>query len=457
MDEHGLPDRLPPQNLEAEQCVLGSMLLDRECIGDVLLHITPESFYVPAHGEICQALADLFERNEPVDLVIATDELRKRDLLEKVGGVEKLVALMETVPHAAHAEAYAKLVRAAADRRSLVQSAHQILKDVYESNAAETDELVEKAERAIFSIAQGQAGESQASMHELVRIAMDRIDELQEGEKVTRGLKTHYTDLDKLLNGLSPGALYIIAGRPSMGKSSFATSVLANVCIRDQTPAALFTLEVTKEQVAENMLCSDAAVDAHRLMRGELTDEEYARVPVAADRLSHAPLFIDDTPGITMTRMRAKARRLKSRHDIGLVLVDYLQLMTMGSHIESRQLEISMISASLKQLARELKVPVIALSQLNRGVEQRQDKKPLMGDLRESGSIEQDADAIMLLYRREYYYPDDIGAKGKAEVIVAKNRNGPTGSAELNFHASWMRFENAHHFPETPAPSVPVL
>jgi len=457
MDGIEVPDRLPPQNLEAEQCVLGSMLLDRECIGDVLLFLTAKDFYMPSHSEVFSALVELFERNEPVDLLLCTEELKRREKLELVGGVELIVGLMESVPSAAHSEAYAKLVRQASERRALVAAANAILKDAYSSPMSDTDELLDRAERSIFAVAQERSGDSSASMHDLVREALSRIDRLQEGEAVTGGLATHYSDLDRLLNGLKDGSLYIIAGRPSMGKTSLATSMLSNMCIRDQNPAVLFTLEVTKEQVAENMLCSNAAVDAHRLMRGELSNEEYARVPVSAGKLSQAPLFVDDTPGITMTRLRANARRLKSRHDISLIIVDYLQLMTLGDRAENRQVEISMISASLKQLARELKVPVIALSQLNRGVEQRQDKKPLMGDLRESGSIEQDADAIMLLYRREYYFPEDVAARGKAEVIVAKNRNGPTGSVELNFHASWMRFENAHYFPEAEPPSMPSI
>jgi replicative DNA helicase len=445
-----VPDHLPPQNIEAEQCVLGAMLLDRAVIGDVLLQLAAEDFYMPSHAQIFSTLVGLFDQNQPVDLVIVTNALRECEKLEAVGGVDTLVGLMEAVPSSAHAMSYSALVRSTSEKRRLVVAAQEILRDSHNSVTTDVEDLLDSAERKIFAIAQGRGVESGASMHDLVKTAMLRVDELQEsdGGGVTSGLKTHYTDLDRLLNGMAPGSLYIIAGRPSMGKSSFATSLLDNVCIRDQTPAALFTLEVTKEQVAENMLCSNARVDAHRLMRGELSNEEYAKVPLAAGRLAEAPMYVDDTPGMTMTRLRAKARRLKSRMDIQLVVVDYLQLLTMGSRMESRQLEISMLSSSLKQLARELKIPVIALSQLNRAVEQRQDKKPLMGDLRESGSIEQDADAILLLYRKEYYFPDDVGIKGTAEVIVAKNRNGPTGSVELNFHANMMRFDNAHRFPE---------
>jgi replicative DNA helicase len=464
VDTGAIPDHLPPQNVEAEQCVLGSMLLDRATIGDILLLLGADDFYMPTHAEVFRMLSDLFDRNEPVDLVIATNALRAADKLEAVGGVDALVALMESVPSSAHATNYAALVRSASEKRRLVQAAQEILRDSYAASTTDVDGLLDKAERAIFSIAQGRGAESGATMQDLVKHAMLRVDQLQEsdGRAVTGGLNTHFTDLDKFINGLAPGSLYIIAGRPSMGKSSFTTSLLDNICIRDQIPAALFTLEVTKEQVAENMLCSNARVDAHRLMRGELSNDEYAKVPLAAGRLAQAPLYVDDTPGLTMTRLRAKARRLKSRMDIQLVAVDYLQLLSLGSPVESRQLEISRLSGSLKQLARELKIPVIALSQLNRGVEARTNKRPMMGDLRESGSIEQDADAIMLLYRHEYYEPEDIAVKGTAEVIVAKNRNGPTGTVELNFHANMMRFDNAHRFPDaSEAPSssgsAPVL
>lgn len=458
MDGHDALERLPPQNLDAEQCVLGSMLLHRDAIGEVLLHITAEDFYAPAHGEVFSVLSDLYDANKPVDLLLAVEELKSRGQLETVGGVPVLAGLMETVHSAANAEAYAKLVREAAERRRLVTAATEILKQCYRDDGLPVEALVEKAEQAVFDVSHGNSAQDIASMQDLVRIAVERIDKLQdEDAEVTSGVSTHYSDLDRLLDGLAPGSLYVIAGRPSMGKSSFATSVLANICIRDGIPAILFTLEVPAEKIAENMLCSDAGVDIHRLLRGQLSNEEYSRVPVAAGRLSKAPLFVDDTPAITLTRMRSLSRRLCRKHEIGLIVVDYMQLMTLGTHVESRQLEISRLSAGLKQLARELKVPVIALSQLNRGVESRQDKRPLMGDLRESGSIEQDADAIMLVFRKEYYFPDDVAAKGKAEIIVAKNRNGPTGVAELNFHASWMRFENAHHFPETSAPSVPTL
>ena len=465
MDSNDAPGRLPPQNIEAEQCVLGSMLLDRECIGDVVQVLTAEDFYVPAHSEVFAALASLYDENHPVDLLLATNELKRRGKLEHVGDVPMLVGLMESVPSAAHATAYAKLVREAADRRRLVDAVHGILRDCY-APGIETAKLVDEAEQRIFAIAHHHTDDSGGDLSDLVRDALVRIDGLQEGEEVTRGIKTHYTDLDRILNGMAPGALYIIAGRPSMGKSSFATSLLHNVCVRGGQPALLFTLEVTKEQVAENMLCSAARVDAHKLMRGQLNNEEYSRVPAAASQLSQSQLYVDDTPGLSLTRLRARARRLAARHSqegkgLGLIIVDYLQLLTLGVNVESRQLEISRLSGALKQLARELYVPVIALSQLNRGVEARADKRPLMGDLRESGSIEQDADAIMLVYREDYYFPDRVDVKGKAEIIVAKNRNGPTGTVELNFHANMMRFDNPYAFPESsssPSPSMaPVL
>lgn len=462
MDSHEAPGRLPPQNVEAESCVLGSMLLDRECIADLVQILSPDDFYVPAHAEVFAALVALYDENRPVDLLLATNELKRRGKLEHVGDVPMLVGLMESVPSAAHALAYAELVREASERRRLVDAAHSILRDCY-AHGTETRRLIDEAEQRIFAIAHHRSEESGGDLSDLVRDALVRIDSLQEGEEVTRGIKTHFTDLDRLLNGMAPGALYIIAGRPSMGKSSFATSLLDNVCVRGGLPALLFTLEVTKEQVAENMLCSASRVDAHKLMRGQLNNDEYARVPAAASRLSQAHLYVDDTPGLSLSRLRAKARRIAARHAQGggpglaLIIVDYLQLLTLGVSVESRQVEISRLSSALKQLARELHVPVIALSQLNRAVEARADKRPLMGDLRESGSIEQDADAILLVYREDYYFPDRIDTKGKAEIIVAKNRNGPTGAVELNFHANMMRFDNPYAFPESSSPASPSM
>jgi len=448
---------LPAQNLEAEQCVLGSMLLDREAIGEVLLILEAEDFYEPKHAELFRLLCVLYDRNQPVDLVLVTNELNAQGRLEVLGGVDALVGLMESVPSAAHAEAYARLVRDSSERRRLVEAATHILRDVQEGRQKEVAELLDAAERRIFAIAHGRSAEAAASLDGLIRKALVRIDALQEGgADTTRGLRTHYSDLDKKLNGLAPGSLYVIAGRPSMGKTSLALNILDHCCVRDGVPALLFTLEVTKEQVAESLLCSNARVDAQRLMRGELGNEEYAKVPEAAARLIKAPLFIDDTPGLTLGRLRAKARRMKARHDIGVIVVDYLQLLNLGESSESRQIEISRMSGALKQLARELSVPVITLSQLNRSVEQRQDKRPLMGDLRESGSIEQDADAVLLLYREEYYNKEKLEARGKAEVILAKNRSGPTGTIDLFFFPSMMRFENPTFLPEPGATAQPA-
>ena len=445
---------LPAQNLEAEQCVLGSMLLDREAIGEVLLVLEADDFYEPRHAELFRLLCALYDRNAPVDLVLVTNELNGIGRLEALGGVDALVGLMECVPSSAHAQAYAKLVRDSSERRRLVDAATHILREVQEGRQRETSELLDAAERRIFAIAHGRSSESAASLDGLIRKALVRIDALQEGgAPTTRGLRTHYGDLDKKLNGLAPGSLYVIAGRPSMGKTSFALNILDHACVRDGAAALLFTLEVTKEQVAESLLCSNARVDAQRLMRGELSNDEYAKVPEAAARLIKAPLFIDDTPGLTLGRLRAKARRMKARHDIQIIVVDYLQLLNLGESSESRQIEISRMSASLKQLARELSVPVITLSQLNRAVEQRQDKRPLMGDLRESGSIEQDADAVLLLFREEYYNKEKLEARGKAELILAKNRSGPTGTIDLFFFPNMMRFENPTFLPEPGAPA----
>ncbi|MHC4844941.1 MAG: replicative DNA helicase [Planctomycetota bacterium] len=455
--QNDAPDRRPPQNLEAEHGVLGSMLMDREAIGDVLLVLDDDDFYMPANAEIFRTLVGLYDRNEPVDLVLATDDLKSRSKLDGVGGVSGLVEIMESVPNASHALAYAKLVREAADRRRLVEAATTILREAQEGGTAEVSDLIDSAEQRIYSIGQTRGKEDKEDMPSLIRTAMQRIDAMQvEGAETMRGLRTHFSDLDRMLNGLAPGALYVIAGRPSMGKTSFALNIMDHVCVRDGVPAMLFTLEVGKQQIAENMLCANARVDAHRLLRGELSDTEFAKVPEAAGRLSQAPIYIDDTPGLSVMRLRAKARRMKSRHDIGLIVVDYLQLLSLGASAESRQIEISRMSGALKQTARELEVPVIMLSQLNRGVEQRQDKHPMMGDLRESGSIEQDADAILLLYREEYYYPEKLEARGKAEGILAKNRNGPTGKFDMFFFPNHMRFENPTFIPDPGAESPPA-
>lgn len=455
-------DRRPPQNIEAEHGVLGSMLMDREAIGDVLLVLDDDDFYMPANGEIFRTLIGLYDRNEPIDLVLATDDLKGRGKLDAVGGVSRLVEIMESVPNASHGLAYAKLVREAADRRRLADAASAILRDAQEGSMREVSDLIDAAEQRIYSIGQSRGEENKEDMPSLIRSAMQRIDAMQvEGADTMGGLRTHYSDLDRMLNGLAPGGLYVIAGRPSMGKTSFALNILDHVSVRDGVPALLFTLEVSKQQIAENMLCSNARVDAHRLLRGELSDKEFAKVPEAAGRLSQAPIYIDDSPGLSVMRLRAKARRMKSRHDIRLIIVDYLQLLSLGAAAENRQVEISRMSGALKQTARELGVPIIMLSQLNRSVEQRQDKHPMMGDLRESGSIEQDADAILLLYREEYYYPEKLDARGKAEVILAKNRNGPTGKFDLFFFPNYMRFENPTFIPDPgaelpPAPAAPA-
>lgn len=450
--------KVPPQNIQAEQYVLGAMLLDRYAIDEVVQFLEPEDFYQREHQVIYKAILGLHDRGSPVDLLILTEELKSQGELEKVGGVESLVALHECVPNASNAVEYGRLVTGTAERRRIIEAANGILTAAWNESSGNVTDLVDTAEQKLFSATHGRSSETAAPLSTLIKEAIQRIDGAQEGEVTTRGIATHFTELDYRLNGLSPGGFYVVAGRPSMGKSSFVLSLLDNIIVRDKTPALLFTLEVRAEQIAENMLCANARVDAQRLMRGELTDEEYAKVPGAASRLIKAPLFVDDTPGLTLSKLRAKARRLKAREkDLGLVVVDYLQLLQLGSRSESRQIEISRLSAGLKDMARELSIPVIGVSQLNRAVEQRPNKRPMISDLRESGAIEQDADGIMLLYREEYYNPDVPEAKGKAELNVAKNRNGPTGLVHLFFFPNMMRFENPMHQPgdaQTPPPAT---
>ncbi len=451
-----LQSTIPPQHTEAEQCVLGSMLLDKQVIDEVSEVLDPGDFYLPEHEKVFKAIVALHDSGRPVDLVLLTEELTRQEELVKVGGVDVLVALMESVPNASHAMEYSRLVRQAAERRRIIDAAQDILKAAWSHTKGDVTELVNAAEERLFAATQGRGEESAAPLSQLIRAALERIDAAQESDPAPRGLATRFTDLDAKLNGLAPGGLYVVAGRPSMGKSSFAVSMMDNISVRDRNPGLLFTLEVTKEQVAENMLCGNARVDATRLMRGDLTDEEYRKIPEAAGRLMEAPFYIDDTPGLSLVKMRAKARRMKARHDISIIMVDYLQLMTLGGNAESRQMEITRLSGGMKQMARELKVPVLVLSQLNRAVESRPNKRPMMSDLRESGAIEQDADAIMLLYREEYYNPDDSTVRGKAEIIVAKNRTGPTGTVNLFFFPTMMRFENPTYIPDDVSPAAIV-
>ena len=430
-------ERTMPQSIEAEMSVLGAMILDNEVINLVIPILNKLSFYKTAHRELYQAIVDVYDKGQPVDLVVLREELKKRSLLEKVGGVEYLMELEEAVPTIGNVEYYANIVREKAIKRNLIEVAATIQKQSFEEST-DTEQLLDASERAIFDITQKKFNTASTRLNEILKETFSRIENLHDRQSRLTGLSSGYYDLDDKTCGLQPSELIIVAARPSMGKTSLVLNIVEHVGVVEKKPVVIFSLEMSAQQVAQNMLCSHARIDAHKLRMGFLDDKQWSDLSYGLGSLSEAPIFIDDTPGLTVLEVRAKARRLKAQYDIQLVAVDYLQLME-SSRAENRQQEISVISRRLKSLARELKIPVIAVSQLNRSVESREGHRPRMSDLRESGSIEQDADVIVLLHRDNYYDPDKDNT---AELIIAKQRNGPTGVVKLAFLSHFMRFES---------------
>jgi replicative DNA helicase len=439
-------ERVPPHDLDAEVAVLGSMLLDSEVVGEVVSLLRGDDFYRDAHRRLYDTMVRIYDSGRGCDAVLLREELRKQGDLDAVGGAEAIVDLLSRVPTAAHAVHYANLVRDLAVRRGVITTADKVIRAAFEG-AVDGRTLLDEAESAFFSMdRKGETSEA-APIGTVLREVFYRIDRMQNHEGHITGVETGFLDLDEMTGGLQPGEMIVVAGRPSMGKTTFALCLMEHVAVVAGKGVVLFSMEMGRQQVVQNMLCSRAKVEGARLRRGFLADEEYSKLSGALAKLSEAPIFIDDAPGMSPLSIRSRARRLKKRHDIGLVVVDYLQLMSGGNmrREENRQQEISFISRSLKALARELEVPVIAISQLNRGVEARADRKPMMSDLRESGAIEQDADVVLLLHREEYYEHDPARKQelaGQAELIVAKQRNGPTGTVPLTFLAPFMRFES---------------
>ncbi len=427
--------RLPPHNLEAERSALGALLLDVHTASSALQLLTEEDFYLEPHRRIFHAIADLYDRLSSADLVLVTDALSRQGQLEKVGGEAYILQLVEEVPSAANALYYAKLVHEAAIRRHLVESCTAIIRDAYESGS-EADNQLDKAEQRIFDIAHKRASSQFVHIPEVIDPVFELLDKDHRS-----GITTGFSKFDEMTNGLHPAELIVIAGRPSMGKTTFALNIAQHVAIELGRPVGVFSLEVTRFQVVQNVMCSCARVDAHRVRSGTLSPRQWQDLIAGADRLRDAPIFIDDSASLSTIEAKAKARRLAARHGLDLLIVDYLQLMQHASS-DSRQEEISAISRNLKALARDINVPVIAVSQLSRAVESRESHKPRLSDLRESGAIEQDADVVVLLYRAEYYKQEDPEAKGKAEAIIAKQRNGPTGTVHLTFRGDVMRFED---------------
>ncbi len=434
-------DKLPPQNLEAEMAVLGSMLLDEEAVSIAAEKLDAACFYNDAHRKIFQAISDLYNANKAVDLITLTDALKHAGALEAIGGASFLTSLANAVPTAANINHYTGIVREKYILRTLINNSTKIITVCHESEG-NIAEVVDTAEKLIFEVSDRRNQGSYQHLKELVKDSIETIDRLYQNKAHVTGIPTGYIDFDIKTAGLQPSDLIIVAGRPSMGKSAFALGIAEYAGVVEKIPTAIFSLEMSKEQLVQRLLCSHARVDAHKVRTGYLATSDWPKLTAAAGKLSEAPIFIDDTPAISVMELRARARRLKSHHGIKLIILDYMQLMRGSSmNMESRQQEISEISRSLKALARELNVPVIAISQLSRAVESRTDHRPQLSDLRESGAIEQDADVVVLILREEYYTPTPDN-QGVAEAIIAKQRNGPVGNLKLAFIKEYTRFDN---------------
>ena len=435
--------RTPPQNLEAEQSVLGSVLLDNEAYGIVEGTIRANHFYKEGHRKIFRAMEKLAQRDEPIDLVTLTEELRQTGELENVGSVPYLIGLADSVPTAAYAENYARIVREKATLRDLISASGQIMQNAYDQSFP-IEQVLDKAESSIFELSTSKLSHAFQAMPILVSETFAHINELFANPDPVSGLRTGFRELDSLTAGLQPSSLNVLAARPSMGKIAFALTIALNVALREKQPVGIFSLEMSALQLVTRMLCSEARVDMSRVRNGQLSDRDFQRLADSAGRMSDANIFIDDAADMTVMELRARARRLMSEHNLGLIIVDYLQLMTGSGRIgssENRQQEISAISRSLKALSRELDTPVLVLSQLSRAVESRPNKRPMLSDLRESGAIEQDADLVMFIYRDEYYDAQS-DKQGVAEIILGKQRNGPVGTLDLQFHNAHVRFND---------------
>ncbi len=431
---------VPPQNLEAEESVLGAMMLSPGAIGAVSEVLSAGDFYRESHARIYLAAVELYGKGEPVDAITLADKLEERGELEQVGGRGYIKQLVTNVSATANAGHYARIVREMAMLRGLIRAGGEVARLGWE-RPGETSELVDRAEQIVFDLAQERVTTEFSHIEALLKDSFERITALYEAGAELTGIPSGFRDLDKLTSGFQPGNLVVVAARPSMGKSALALGMAANLAVRHEIPVALFTLEMSKAEVTQRLMCSEAKVESQRLRTGKLLQDDWPRLTAACDKLAKAPIYVDDTASVTLMEIRSKSRRLKSREPkLGLIVVDYLQLMTTGANAENRVQEVSQISRSLKILARDLDVPILALSQLSRAVEQRHDKRPILSDLRESGSIEQDADLVFFIYRDEYYKPEETDQQGLAEVILAKHRNGPTDSVKLSFLKRYAKF-----------------
>jgi replicative DNA helicase len=438
-------DRIPPQNLEAEVSVLGAVLQEPGALLKAMEHLRSADFYKEAHRKIFGACVELFERNEPVDLVTLANELMRRKVLEEVGGASYLASLVDAVPTSANVAHHARIVKDKAVLSALIQKATAVVGRAY-ADTDDVDVILDWAEQQIFEISQEKISRSFVPLKAVLKGTFELIETLYERKSHVTGVPTGFAKFDEMTAGLQPSDLIVVAGRPSMGKTSFCLNIAQHAAVHEHTPVAIFSLEMSKEQLVQRMLCSEAKVDSHKLRTGYLSDSDWPKLTRGAGILSESPIFIDDTPGISLLEMRAKARRLKAEQGLGLVIIDYLQLVSGRGRAESRQQEISEISRSLKAMAKELTVPVVALSQLSRAVESRQPPRPQLSDLRESGAIEQDADVVTFLYRPAFYRvrkdeEADEPEDNTTEVIIGKQRNGPTGTVYLAFLREYTVFE----------------
>jgi replicative DNA helicase len=435
--------KVPPHSIEAEQSLLGGLMLDHQSWDKIADVVTAQDFYRKDHRLIFGAIASLAEAASPCDVVTVSEFLGNRGELEQAGGLEYLATLANETPGAANARSYARILRERSMLRSLITVGNEISGAAFSTDGRTASEIVDEAERRVFEIAEsGSRGRSGfKTLKQILPVAVDRIDVLHQSDGDITGISTGYTEFDKLTAGLQPGELIVIAGRPSMGKTTLALNIAENAAIGARVPTAIFSMEMPSQQLAFRMISSLGRVDQTHLRTGRFPDEDWSRINTAVQLMSEAPMFIDDTPGLSPTEIRARSRRLQREHGLGLIVIDYLQLMAVPGSKENRATEISEISRSLKALAKELSLPVIALSQLNRSVEQRADKRPVMSDLRESGAIEQDADLILFIYREEVYN-QDTPRKGVADISIAKQRNGPIGDFPLTFVGRYTKFEN---------------
>ncbi|MEK7540912.1 MAG: replicative DNA helicase [Patescibacteria group bacterium] len=443
-NKNELPDKLPPQNTEAEQSLLGCLMLDKEAIVKIIDSIRAEDFYKDIHQEIYQVMADLYERTEPIDILSVSARLREKQKLEEIGGSAYITSLINSVPTATHVSNYAKIVRQKKILRDLISASHEIGLSAFDE-AEEVDILLDKAEKTVFNIGQRSLNQVFTPIKEILSDTFERIDELSKNKGKLRGLPTGFKDLDNILAGLQNSDLIVLAARPSMGKSSFALDIARYVAVFENKPVGIFSLEMSKDQLGDRLISSQANIDLWKLRNGRLQDgsgdNDYSRIQHAIGTLSEAPIYIDDAGSVNVLQMRAMARRLQATKGLGLLIVDYLQLMEPSNKFQSSVQQVTEISRALKTLSKELNVPVLALSQLSRAVESRVPQIPRLADLRESGAIEQDADVVLFIYREDRYNENSL-KKNIAEILVAKHRNGPLGKIELYFDDQRVSFRN---------------